>query len=268
MSKKRNSNNTSVPSTDAVNDEINEEEEMDQNEVTPEVTSDTEVPELDKVVEGEEDQVPETDDSDDTEKPEEGNTPEVTPEPTSEEKPKVNENEFPEVESWEDVKKVVTAKASVGDKIEHLVSCGFKPVELFVAFYVDYGNTMTPSVVPSVGAQINTRLFNNLITTIREKDDQVFKAKFDIINLIFKNGAKDAEGNWGPFFEARLTRFTDLQKLSAVQINTSTILTTLISSLADAGTRDVNKKSLVGFSNEYTTLSDEDVSRLRRYYNL
>ena len=203
--------------------------------------------------------------------------PEVTPEPevieekpeeTPEEKPETQntgeEDELPEVSinSWDDVKSVIAMKTSVDNKLEILSTCGFKPVELFVAFYMDYGKTMGPKVNEQEGARFNTRLYNNLITTLREQDDAVFKIKFDLINLIFRNGAKDA------FNEFRLCRFSDLQKISEKQLTTYHRLVVLIFSLADASTRAKNKKPLAGFSASNTELNDNDVSRLKRYYEL
>ena len=121
---------------------------------------------------------------------------------------------------------------------------------------------MTADVTETEGGRFNTRLYNNLISTLRDPDDGIFKIKFDIINLIFKNGSKDA------FNEFRLCRFSDKQQISEKQLTTYHRLAVLIHSLADAATRDINKKSLAGFGNNGTELNEQDVSRLKRYYSL
>lgn len=249
MGKNRNSN-TNTPTAKVVEPvESTEETPVDtqEPETTPEVVVDEQPEVTPEVIEEQ---------------------PEETPEETPEEKPETQntgtEEETPEVavNSWDDVKSVIAMKTSVDNKLEILSTCGFKPVELFVAFYMDYGKTMGPKVNEQEGARFNTRLYNNLITTLREQDDAVFKIKFDLINLIFRNGAKDA------FNEFRLCRFSDLQKISEKQLTTYHRLVVLIFSLADASTRAKNKKPLAGFSASNTELNDNDVSRLKRYYEL
>jgi hypothetical protein len=249
MGKNRNSN-TNTSTTEVVEPvESTEETPVDtqEPETTPEVVVDEQPEVTPEVIEEQ---------------------PEETPEETPEEKPETQntgtEDETPEVavNSWDDVKSVIAMKTSVDNKLEILSTCGFKPVELFVAFYMDYGKTMGPKVNEQEGARFNTRLYNNLITTLREQDDAVFKIKFDLINLIFRNGAKDA------FNEFRLCRFSDLQKISEKQLTTYHRLVVLIFSLADASTRAKNKKPLAGFSASNTELNDNDVSRLKRYYEL
>ena len=249
MGKNRNSN-TSTPTEEVV-------EPVESIEETP---VDTQEPET----------TPEVVEEQPGETPESEVTPEITDEQLEEtqEEPETqntgNEEELPGVaiNSWDDVKSVIAMKTSVDNKLEILSTCGFKPVELFVAFYMDYGKTMGPKVNEQEGARFNTRLYNNLITTLREQDDAVFKIKFDLINLIFRNGAKDA------FNEFRLCRFSDLQKISEKQLTTYHRLVVLIFSLADASTRAKNKKPLAGFSATNTELNDNDVSRLKRYYEL
>ena len=172
-----------------------------------------------------------------------------------------------EINSWGDVKQVLSLQTTVVNKLAMLSKCGFKPVELFVAFYIDYGNSMGTlesgmKVTEQEGARLNTRLFNNLLNIVREKDDEVFKIKMDIVNFVFKDGGDDA------FDDIKLCRFSDSQKLSSKQLSTYHRLAVLISSLADASTRGKNKKSLSGFGGNNTVLTDEDVARLKRYYNL
>ena len=166
------------------------------------------------------------------------------------------------VNSWSDVNTVLELDTSFTNKIEILSKCGFKPVEILAAFYKDYLNGMTPKVQSDVGAKYNTRLYNNLLKAIRTDDPEIFKTKFDIINMFFILGAD------GAFNEFRLTRFSDIQKLSTAQLDTYHRLTVLISTLADAATREKNSKAVGGFNADNTVLTDDDVSRLRKYYGM
>lgn len=262
MAKKRDTATTVVDESAQVDEQINTSAEAPVDET---VATETETVEPQQDTGSGEESNPETDSE---------NTGEATPEPEQDETPQDQEDqdqeedadsytgEIPAVEGWGDVKNVIALDTSIGNKIEILSRCGYKPVELFVSFYIDYANTMSPNVNEQDGARFNTRLYNNIMTVLKEADDAVFKTKFDLINLIFKDGAKDA------FNEFRLCRFSDIQKVSEKQLSTYHRLVILIYSLADATTRATNKKPLVGFSGSNTELTDDMVSRIKRYYKL
>jgi len=166
------------------------------------------------------------------------------------------------INSWEDVATFLTKPYTAKEKILHLSKCDFLAASTFVSFFIDYGNKMGGAMEPVAGGRQNSRLYSQLIKAVNEKDETLFKIKFDLINLVFKENVNDS------FSEFKLCRYSADQTDTALVLNTYHILSVIISSLADLAIRKKNKTAFTSFTGKDTVLTDANISRIKRYYEM
>lgn len=170
------------------------------------------------------------------------------------------------IDNWEDVTALIKHKATIGTKIEAIRLCNFIPAKLLIAILDDYKKAVVANPSIPNGAKENTKLYNTIYSVINEKDDAIFKIKFDLVNFYFLNENKADDS---VFVQFKLNRYSEAQKtLSNDQINTYHILNEIICSLADASTRVKEAKLLSGFTGDRTVLNDVAVNRIRNYYGM
>ncbi len=171
------------------------------------------------------------------------------------------------IESWETVDEIISMDAPFEDKLEAISKSNFTAASLLVAMMNDYARDFKGYVEPKIGAARTNRVYQAIMGVIREKDEAVFRAKFNLINLFFLTYGKEG----GAFNPIMLNRYTIEQgdSLSTKEVNTFHIITALISTLADASTRNKEKSSVGGFSaSTATVLTDDNVSRVKEYYGM
>ena len=116
------------------------------------------------------------------------------------------------------------------------------------------------------GASRNNQLYKAIMSVLKQEDDEIFKAGFNLINIIFKSFASEDEA----FNHYSLTRYDagwDNQK----DLSTYNKLCVVITTLADAKTRE-ELKTTIDFNKlrdrDKTNFTDKIVDRLVSYYNV
>lgn len=167
------------------------------------------------------------------------------------------------ISGWDEVKKFLEVDIDFKDKLIHLSKCESVEVATFASFFLDYDVAMSKGVESdSIGGKLNTRLYNQIMKVLREKDETVFKIKFDLINLVFKRNIH------GSYDEFKCCRYSTSTASTKVALNTYHILVVIISSLADRQHRDKNKKAFTSLTNVNNLLTLADISRIKRYYEM
>lgn len=171
------------------------------------------------------------------------------------------------IDSWEAVGTLLSMDKPILEKIDTIIGSSFIDGKLFTAIFKDYAVDFKVDVDAKIGAARTNRLYKTILSVIREKDANVFKVKFDLINLFFLIYGKTTDA----YNVLMLNRFTVEQRnvLSSKEINTFHTITTIIALLADASTRNVEKKNVAGFAaNELNVLTEAEVSRIKDYYGM
>lgn len=116
------------------------------------------------------------------------------------------------------------------------------------------------------GANRNNQLYKTIMSVLKQEDDEIFKAGFNLINIIFKSFATEDEA----FNHYSLTRYDagwDNQK----DLSTYNKLCVVITTLADAKTRE-ELKTTIDFNKlrdrDKTNFTDAIVNRLVSYYGI
>lgn len=116
------------------------------------------------------------------------------------------------------------------------------------------------------GASRNNQLYKTIMSVLKQEDDEIFKAGFNLINIIFKSFATENEA----FNHYSLTRYDagwDNQK----DLSTYNKLCVVLTTLADAKTRE-ELKTTIDFNKlrdrDKTNFTDKIVDRLVSYYNV
>jgi hypothetical protein len=128
-----------------------------------------------------------------------------------------------------------------------------------------YYNNQMFEFVPnaSVGNGQNYTLYNLLINIVNEKKYDVFKNKFDIVNLIFKELSSKG------FYQPSLLRFLDKWIWGVKSLTTYSNLVTLICMLCDKSTRNKNKNKISldkALDKKTTSFTDQAIENIKKYY--
>lgn len=235
-------------------------------ESTSETTEEETPTETQPEVSTEEETSPEEDESEQTM----DTTPEELPEPQQDEsevEPTTAEEVAPTVSlSLAEVRRVI-ADESIGDmraRLQELAKNGPTVVKLLVMKLLGYADVMGATVVDAkIGAGRNYDLYNTLISILGEEDQALFKLKFDIVNLVFKEYRAEA------FHDTKLHRFDKEWPRDATTLNTYQNLVTVITALCDLNERKKQMKTLSlekAFDITTTAFTAHMISAAKRYY--
>jgi hypothetical protein len=166
-----------------------------------------------------------------------------------------------------EVRKVI-ADESIGDmraRLRELVKNGPTVAKLLLAKLLGYADAMSATVIDSkIGAGRNYDLYNTLIGVLAEEDQAMFKLKFDIVNLVFKEYRSES------FNDVKLHRFDKEWPRDTTTLNTYQNLVTVITALCDLNDR-VKQMKLISFDKAFdittTTFTPDMISAVKRYYS-
>ena len=169
-----------------------------------------------------------------------------------------------------DVTKISALLAKPGilirEKLDDIKLNGTVPFKLLIAKLDSYNEIMSPNA-PSLdatkGAGRNFDLYTVLKALISEDNYNVFKVKFDIVNLYFKEYRTVA------YTDYMLFRHSEEWKWGKDNFTTYCNIITVITTLCDMSTRQDKLKTLSldkAFNKTDTVLNDTAIENLLKYY--
>lgn len=224
--------------------------------------------------EGNGDELPLTDENSSFDGSNEGSTPETKEEVvlTEEElKAQAQEQAEPTIPSYmltlEDVKNILADPDMFEEeKLEHIGKYAVPSIAMLSEFLNTFKNTLDPKAVQQEAKTIVGKhfdLFNQISRVVSEENYEIFKVKFDIINMYFRVFAT------GAFNDVALHRFGNLWKWGETKLRAFENFVIAISSLNNIETRKVALKKLdlnKVLDKEATGLSETAIANIKKYY--
>lgn len=164
-----------------------------------------------------------------------------------------------------DVLKILSSKISFKEKIEAISKSESVQYRSLANKLLSYNDKMfgTMAVKPSSGAANNYDLYNTIKQAVSDTNPEVFRIKFNIINLAFIAFKNEA------FNEFKLHRFDYEWKWGKESLTTYQYLVTAISILADKSTREqeISKGILDrALDKDAISLNDVAIQNIVKYY--
>ena len=164
-----------------------------------------------------------------------------------------------------DVLKILSSKISFKEKIEAISKSDSVQYRSLANKLLSYNDKMfgTMAVKPSSGAANNYDLYNTIKQAVSDTNPEVFRVKFNIINLAFIAFKNEA------FNEFKLHRFDYEWKWGKESLTTYQYLVTAISILADKSTREqeIGKGILDrALDKDAISLNDVAIQNIVKYY--
>lgn len=164
-----------------------------------------------------------------------------------------------------DVLKILSSKISFKEKIEAISKSDSVQYRSLANKLLSYNDKMfgTMAVKPSSGAANNYDLYNTIKQAVSDTNPEVFRIKFNIINLAFIAFKNEA------FNEFKLHRFDYEWKWGKESLTTYQYLVTAISILADKSTREqeIGKGILDrALDKDAISLNDVAIQNIVKYY--
>lgn len=164
-----------------------------------------------------------------------------------------------------DVLKILSSKISFKEKIEAISKSDSVQYRSLANKLLSYNDKMfgTMAVKPSSGAANNYDLYNTIKQAVSDTNPEVFRIKFNIINLAFIAFKNEA------FNEFKLHRFDYEWKWGKESLTTYQYLVTAISILADKSTREqeIGKGILDrALDKDDISLNDVAIQNIVKYY--
>ena len=178
-----------------------------------------------------------------------------------------------EVDPLVEIQRVITlindATLSPESKLDQVAVSKFLAISIVGGRLKDYKEDMHRDrglMDLKQGANKNSQLYKSIMAILKQEDDEIFKAGFNLINIIFKSfGGEDEAFNH--YLLARYDAGWDNQK----DLATYNKLCVVITTLADAKTRE-ELKTTIDFNKlrdkDKTNFTDKIVDRLVSYYGI
>ena len=164
------------------------------------------------------------------------------------------------------IRDLLASDATPEEKLATIWEHGNPAFATLVEFLNTFKNTLDPASVMLPDTTIVGKhydLYNFIVRTIVDENYEVFKVKFDIINMFFRIHSN------GAFNDVALHRFSNRWKWGELKLRAFENLVIAISSLCDIEKRSLALKRLdlnKVLDKEMTGLSDLAIANVKKYY--